>query len=156
MTATPATASPLVDRLASATLVHMDARVVAFHLLGTALDQTDEIFTAVRDGVIQAQTSTLTLYQVLAELYRRGDAARARDVALGLQVHPGLEMIACDADISIQAAEVRAQLGGRPERAVQIATALLKGAEIYLTTGSGLRRLAGMTVLNVEDFAANG
>ncbi len=30
-------------------------------------------------------------------------------------------------------------------------TALVAGAEVYLTTGSGIRRIAGMSVVNVED-----
>ncbi len=145
----------LIDQLARATLVHVDARVLAFHLLGDPriTRQTDEILRAIREGLIHTQTSTVTLYQILTEVYRQGEKELARQVARTLQVHPGLAIVSVSPEIAIQAAEVRAQLGGRPERAIQIATALVAGAEIYLTTGSGIRRIAGMTVLNAEDYA---
>ena len=143
----------LEERLARAALVHVDARVFALHLIGRApTAQTELAFSGIASGSIKAQTSSLTLYQVLAEVYRQGKPDAARDVARNLRLYPRLGIVSASPEIAIQAAEVRARLGGRPERALQIATALVSGAEVYLTTGSGLRRIAGMQVLNVEDF----
>lgn len=143
----------LEGRLARAALVHVDARVFALHLSGRGpTRQTELAFSGIASGSIRAQTSSLTLYQVLAEVYRQGKPTAARDVARNLRLYPRLDIVSASPGIAIQAAEVRAQLGGRPERALQIATALVSGAEVYLTSGSGLRRIAGMQVLNVEDF----
>ncbi len=143
----------LEERLARAELVHVDARVFALHLIGRGpTRQTDIALSGIASGSIRAQTSSLTLYQILAEVYRQGRPASARDVARNLRLYPRLEIVSASPEIAIQAAEVRARLGGRPERALQIATALVSGAELYLTSGSGLRRIAGMHVLNVEDF----
>ncbi|MDE2877500.1 MAG: PIN domain-containing protein [Gemmatimonadota bacterium] len=143
----------LEGRLAGAGLVHVDARVFALHLSGRgSTRQTELAFSGIASGSIRAQTSSLTLYQILAEVYRQGKPAAARDVARNLRLYPRLDIVSASPEIAIQAAEVRAQLGGRPERALQIATALVSGAEVYLTSGSGLRRIAGMQVLNVEDF----
>ena len=143
----------LEEHLAGAGLIHVDARVFALHLTGTGpTEQTDITFSGIASGRIKAQTSSLTLYQVLAEVYRQGKLGLARDVARHMRLYPRLGIVAASAEIAIQAAEVRARLGGRPERARQIATALVSGAEVYLTSGSGLRRIAGMRVLNVEDF----
>jgi predicted nucleic acid-binding protein len=143
----------LAERLARAELVHVDARVFALHLIGRGpTRQTDIAFSGIAGGSIKAQTSSLTLYQILAEVYRQGRPASARDVARNMRLYPRLEIVSASPEIAIQAAEVRARLGGRPERALQIATALVSGAELYLTSGSGLRRIAGMRVLNVEDF----
>jgi predicted nucleic acid-binding protein len=145
--------TPLIERLADARLVHVDARVLALHLLGDPrfIPVTRPVMTAIREGGIQAQTSALTLYQILAELYRAGKSRLASDVGRALQVHAGLEVVSASPQISAQAAEVRAQLGGKPERALQIATALVQGADIYLTTESGLRRIVGMRIVNLED-----
>lgn len=143
----------LEARLTGAELVHVDARVFAVHLIGRGpTSQTDIVFSGIASGGIRAQTSSLTLYQILAEVYRQGKPASARDVARKMRLYPRLDILSASPEIAIQAAEVRAQLGGRPERALQIATALVSGAEVYLTSGSGLRRIAGMHVLNVEDF----
>ena len=146
---------PLSDRLTEAHLVHIDARIFALHLLAdpAASPVTRDLVSGMREGRVRAQTSVMTLYQLLAELYRRGEAPRAAGLARDLTVHGGLEIVPASAEIAIQAAEVRAQLGGRPERAIQVATALVGRADIFLTTGSTLRRIAGMTVLNLEDFS---
>ena len=146
----------LEERLTRAALVHVDAHVFALHLIGRGptkqTRQTDLAFSGIASGSIRAQTSSLTLYQILVEVYRQGRPASARDVARNVRLYPRLDIVEASAEIAVQAAEVRAQLGGRPERALQIATALVAGAEVYLTSGSGLRRIAGMHVLNVEDF----
>lgn len=142
-------------RLAGSHLVHIDARVLAFHLLADPAMSpiTREVVAGMREGRVRAQTSVMTLYQLLAELYRRGESGRAADLARDLSVHAGLELVPTTAEIAIQAAEVRAQLGGRPERALQVATALVGRADVFLTTGSTLRRIAGMSVVNLEDFS---
>ena len=145
----------LSQRLAQAHLVHIDARIFALHLVGApeTLSLTREVVSGMREGRIRGQTSVMTLYQLLAELYRRGEPARAADLARDLMVHTGLAVIPASPDIAVQAAEVRAQLGGRPERALQVATALVERADVFLTTDSGLRRIAGMSVVNLEDFS---
>ncbi len=145
----------LSERLAQAHLVHIDARVFALHLVGNPkmVALTREVISGLREGRIRGQTSVMTLYQLLAELYRQGEASRAADLARDLMVHTGLAMVPASPDIAVQAAEVRAQLGGRPERALQVATALVGRADVFLTTESGLRRIAGMSVVNLEDFS---
>ena len=148
----------LLAQLREAKLVHVDARVLALHLLGdeSALtSQVDSVMEALKSGAFRAQTSSLSLYQILAEVYRSGQSDLAGEVAKALQVYTGLSMIPATPDVAVQAAEVRAQLGGRPERALQIATALVGKAEVYLTTRSGLKRIAGMSVVNLEDYASN-
>jgi predicted nucleic acid-binding protein len=145
----------LRERLNAADLVHVDARVFAYHLIAENpyAELTRVVFGGMQTGAVRAQTSSLALYQLLAEVYRRGEDDRAREIARMLTVHQGLDMVPVTPDVAMQAAQVRAQLGGRPERAVQIATALAAGAEIFLTQGSGLRRIVGMAVINLEDFA---
>lgn len=141
-------------RLDAADLVHLDPRVFAYHLIGATIysDLTGVVFEGMRRRAFRAQTSSFALYQILVEVYRRGEEARATELAKMITVHTGLELVPVTTDIAVQAANVRAQLGGRPERAVQIATALLGGADVYLTEGSGLRRIVGMTVVNLEDY----
>jgi predicted nucleic acid-binding protein len=146
--------SALRERLEAAELVHVDARVFGYHLIeeNPYADLTGVVFAGMQAGSVRAQTSSLALYQLLAEVYRHGEDDRAKEIARTLTIHKGLELVPVTADVAVQAAQVIAQLGGRPERAVQIATALAGGAEIFLTQGSGLRRIVGMVVVNLEDF----
>jgi predicted nucleic acid-binding protein len=145
----------VASRLGEGRLVHVDARVFALHLLGdpSVLPLTRDLVRGIRDGGIKAQTSVLTLYQLLAEVYRRGLSSESAEIARTITIHGGLELVDVTPEISIQAAEVRAQLGGRPERALQVATALVRRADVFLTTESGLRRIAGMAVTNLVDLA---
>ena len=141
-------------RLEEAGSVLIDARVVGLHLLADPrfLDLTRLVFAGLRAGAIRGQISAMALYQLLAEVFRRGQEEQARQIATILTVHPGLELLPVTAEIAVQAAQVRAQLGGRTERALQIATGLVGGADLYLTQNSGLRRIVGMSVMNLEDF----
>lgn len=142
----------VLDGLPEGALIHVDARVFALYMLGDKFfgDQIAAVMKMAGSGALGVQTSVVTLYQILAEVYRRARPDLAGEVSKILQVHPGLSLVPTTTDVAIQAAEVRAQLGGGPERAIQIATALVGGASVYLTTESGLRRIAGMSVVNLE------
>lgn len=142
------------DRLEEARRVHLDPRALAAHLLAVPgqVELTRLLFEGLGDGGVSGQTSSLSLFQLLAEPYRRGRDEAAASAADYLTAVRGLEIVPVSASIARQAAEVRARLGGRSERSVQIATALGADADLYLTRDSGLRRIAGMEVLDLADF----
>ncbi|MFQ5888525.1 MAG: type II toxin-antitoxin system VapC family toxin [Gemmatimonadota bacterium] len=144
------------ELLAEAGRVHIDAPVIAYHLLAhpAYVELTRLLFAGLRAGEFGAQTSALSLYQTLVEPYRRGDGKLALLAERYLGAIPGLEILPVTGAVARQAAEVTAQLGGRVERAVQIASALVGGAALFLTSRSGLRRVAGMQVISLESFAA--
>ena len=144
------------ERLEEARRLHVDARVIAFHLLATDgyLNLTRLLFAALRSGEVRGQTSAVTLYQLLSEVYRAGETPVADRLLRTLTVVPGLEVVPLTPPLAAQAAHVRARLGGRSERAMQIATALAGDVDVFLTQGSGLRRIAGMTVIDLDDYAA--
>ena len=134
--------------------MHVDARVLAYHLLGRPpyADLARLLLDGVRSGRIAAQTSSLSLYQLLAEPYRTGSGEAAGRVARFVSAFPGLDMVPVGASVARQAAQVQARLGGRPERSIQVATALAGDADLFVTRGSGLRRIAGMEVLDLDDY----
>lgn len=142
------------DRLEEARRVHLDPRALAAHLLAVPgqVELTRQLFEGLREGDVTGQTSALSLYQLLVDAYRQGEDGAAGDAADYLTAFRGLEIVPVSAAVARQAAEVRARLGGRSERAVQIATALDARADLYLTRDSGLRRIAGMEVLDLTDF----
>lgn len=144
------------DRLEGARLVHLDARIVAYHLLAEAqyADLTGLLFRGLESGDVAGQTSAVTLYQLLVEPYRQGRMEAANRAADYLSAFRNLELVPVDPELATQAAQVRARLGGRVERALQIATALDREADVYLTEDSGLRRVAGMEIVSLEDYLA--
>lgn len=142
------------ERLEAAGRVHVDARVLAVHLLADEryVGLTRLLFAGLDAGEVEAQTSSVSLYQVLTEPYRRRRDDDARSVADYLTALRGLEVVPVDGDVARRAAQVRARLGGRPERAMQIATALEGDADLLLAQGSGIRRVAGTEVLDLDDY----
>lgn len=147
-------AGKLRSALASASRVHVDASILALHMAGdrryTPLTRT--LLEMLAEGELAASTSALSIYQLLVEAYRRGEAETAATAERYLTTLPGLDVVDLTPAIAGQAAQVRAQLGGSVERAVQIATALSEGAHVYLTQRSAFRRVAGMSVESLELF----
>lgn len=145
-------------RLGGAEKLHLDARVLARHLLGDGPPAalTGALFRALQEGEARAQTSVLSLFQLLVEPYRREAADRAARATKYLSTLPGLELVPVSEEIARQAAEVSARLGSETASSVQIATALAGEADVYLTEGSSLRRIAGTAVVNLEDFLQAG
>ncbi len=143
------------ERLEGASLVHVAPRPLAAHLLGRErhLGLTRLLFDVLSEGTVGGQTSAISFYQLLVEPCRSGREEEARRVGDHLGAVRGLEVVPVTAGLAAQAARVRARLGGRTERALQIATALDEGADLYVDLDSGLRRVAGTEVLDLEDYA---
>ncbi|MFQ5746802.1 MAG: PIN domain-containing protein [Gemmatimonadota bacterium] len=134
--------------------VHIDARVLALHVAASArhVDLTRQLFAGLRAGEFNAQTSSMSIFQIVVEPFRRGDEETAGQAERWLSALPGLEVLPVTAAVARQAAQVKAQLGGRTERAVQLATALEGGARLFLTDRSSIRRIAGMQLEALEAF----
>lgn len=144
----------LRSRLEEAGGVHLDARVIGYHLLGSRpeVELTRLVFAAIREGAVDARTSAITLYQLLAEPYRRGEAEVAEEAGKLLSGLRGLEVVPVTGELAGQAARVRARLGTGTAASVQIATAVTREAGLFLTDGSGLRRVAGVRVENLANY----
>lgn len=142
------------ERLEAADRVHVGGRVLAHHLLGderyTAL--TRLFFEGVRGGAVEGVTSSISLYQLLVEPYRRGRTDDADTAGSLLTALRGVELVDVTPAIARRAAQVRARLGGRTERALQMATALEVGADVFLAQGSGIRRILGTAVVDLDGY----
>ncbi len=151
-----ADANDLRSVLTEAERIHVDASVLALHILGHPryLPLTRLLFSLLSEDRVRASTSAVSVYQLLVEAYRRGEGDTARKAEQHLSTIPGLDVIPMTSAIARQAAEVRAQLGGSVERAIQIATALGGRAEVYLTQHSAFRRVAGMKVESLDLYSA--
>lgn len=148
-------AAALQSVLRSAIRVHVDASVLALHLTGhrryTPL--TRMLLGLLAEDELSATTSAISVYQLLVEAYRRGEADTATTAERYLTTIPGLSVVDVTPAIARQASQVRAQLGGSTERALQIATALSARAEVYLTQRSAFRRVAGMSVESLDLYS---
>jgi len=143
------------EHIEEARRLHLDPAVIGYHLIGQPpfVELTRLLFAGLRADKVQAQTSAISFYQLLTEPYRRGRedlALRAYKYLTGLR---GLEIVPVTGVVAQQAAEVQARLGGSHERSIQIATALRRGVRAYVTDKTALRRVAGMEIISLGDYA---
>jgi predicted nucleic acid-binding protein len=145
------------EDVAGAGRVHLDPTVLARHLRGRPphAELTAALFEVSADGGPALQTSAFSVFQLMAEPYRHGEAELAEKAATYLSAGP-VELVVVSEDVALRAAEVRARLGFGPGRCVQIATALESGADRYLVDSSPLRRIAEVRILDLEGYLGPG
>lgn len=118
------------------------------------LDIVHPFFEALDHGQFTAITSIVTLLEVLVYPLRRGDAwlaQRYRDILLNAQ---GLTTFQLSQDIAEEAARLRAVHNIRTPDAIQLATAIYRGASFFLTNDARLPSPPGLTMLVLNELKA--
>jgi predicted nucleic acid-binding protein len=112
---------------------------------------TDLIFAWIERTGSSAVTSTITMTELLVQLYRESDDQRADQFYGLLSTYPNLEWVAPSLEIADLAAEIRALHRLRTPDALQAATALHSRA-VLLTNDPVFQRITGLEALVLEDF----
>lgn len=113
-----------------------------------------EVFAHLVSGARTAVTSTLTLAELLARPYERGQRDRAGSLRAALVATPNLTLKSLDAETADRAAALRGRHGLSLADAVQVATGILDGAEALLTNDRRLAREGlPLSVLVLDDVA---
>lgn len=117
------------------------------------VDTVRPFFAALTAGEFRVVTSVLTLSEALVQPVRHNDthlAARYRSILLNT---PGLLTMPVCTEIVERATDIRAaHRNVRLPVAVQLATALIGGADFFLTNDIALPPLPGLKMLVVEDL----
>lgn len=114
----------------------------------------EAFFTAVQNGEIGCVTSTLTIAEVLVHPFRRGRMDLVSDYQEVLNASPDIKAFAVTSDIAEAAAKLRASFDLRTPDAIQIATALVSQASLFLTNDKKLTKVPGLKALTVADAMA--
>jgi predicted nucleic acid-binding protein len=116
------------------------------------LELVRPLFQAIDQGKIRAVTSVVTLIEVLVRPLREKNvelAMRYREILTRAQ---HLTTYALDESMAFQAAELRASLNLRTPDAIQIATALVGGADTLITNDKRLRVPANLSRIVLDDL----
>ncbi|GBC86430.1 hypothetical protein HRbin12_00419 [bacterium HR12] len=111
-----------------------------------------QVLEAVDVGRVRAVSSTLALAEILVQPYRRGRAdlvARYREILAG---SPNLQLLALDDRIAAEAARIRASLDIRLPDAAHLATAVVAGADTFVTNDVRLRPFREVRVVLLRDL----
>jgi len=110
-------------------------------------------FSAVDAGEIQLVTSTVTLLEVLVHPLRHKDTSLAQkynDILLGSR---NIATMPVTPLIALTAAQLRAEHNLNTPDAIQLATAIDRQAEVFLTNDRSFPKMQSITVMRLTDIA---
>ena len=108
------------------------------------------------DDPLQAITSVITVTEVMVRPFQLGQQELARAYERRLTGQRGLTVIPVDTDIAVRAAELRARYRFPVPDAVQLATAIETGCQLFVTNDSRLRRVTEIPIAVLSDYLAAG
>jgi predicted nucleic acid-binding protein len=144
------------QRLSEHRLIGLDTAVFIYHLEGHPkyLSLTRSVLRAVQSGVCQGVVSTVTIMELTVHPWRVNRADVARQYEMLLANFPNLKLIDVNRDVARRAAQLRARYNLRPADALQVATALLNHATLWVSNDKKLKRLEPeIAVIGLDDFA---
>ncbi len=118
------------------------------------IDLVRPLFQAVDRGQVRAVTSAVTLIEVLVHPLRENNtalAARYREI-LTRSTH--LATLPVSEEIALKAAELRVTHNLRTPDAIQVATAVVAGAAVFVTNDKRLRLPESLRRIVLDDLLA--
>jgi predicted nucleic acid-binding protein len=100
-----------------------------------------EIVAGIQAGRFSGFASALVLSELLVPYFKAGDERRAAELREAVTSSANLRVVPAGAQISTEAARLRARFGLRTPDAVHAATALHSNADVFVTNDARLRRL---------------
>jgi predicted nucleic acid-binding protein len=128
--------------------IALDTNLFIYHLEGNPAHaaSTASLFGKIEAGRLSAVASVLVLHEILAGVHKAGhsdEAPRYRDLLLAF---PNLEFLPYDAHAASISADLRARYALRTPDAVHLATAIVAGADAFVTNDAALRRVREIRV----------
>lgn len=116
------------------------------------LETLQHIFLRIDEGNLSAFSSYITLMEVLVkpiETQALDLARQYRDLLIG---SPGFDLYPLERTVAEKAANLRSKYKLKSPDAIQIATAILFGAQIFLTNDSGFKKVTEIEVLTLDEL----
>lgn len=129
-------------------IVALDTNIFIYHFEDNPAygAYTERLFERVESGRLLAVTSTLTLHEILTGARKAGDPDLVESYRTLLCTFPNLHIVPFDAAVADISSDLRARYGVRTPDAIQVATAIHRGAETFVTNDSALRRIREIKV----------
>jgi len=135
-------------------LVALDTCCFIYHFEANRryLPLTRLLFRRIEEGAISAVTSSITLTELLTGPKRLGNDALAQEYEELLAIFPNLEIVPVDWKIAARAADFRAEFALRTPDALQLATAVCKGATLFVSNDQRFKRVKGIGIALLDDY----
>lgn len=113
---------------------------------------TAELFSLIEAGRLVAVTSSLALIEILTRPKQLGYQAAADSYKVVLATFPHLELRRSDIAITEQAADLRVRYGLSTPEAIQLATAIVDGADAFIGNTAELRAVKEIEIVLLDDL----
>lgn len=153
----PGLTGPVVEFFSRYRRVGLDTICFIYHLSRHPLYApiTGDLFAMIEAGRLQAVTSSLALIEILARPKELGNQAAVESYQVLLATFPNLELRRSDIAITEQAADLSVRYRLTPPEAIQLATAIVDGAEVFVGNSEALRGVREIKVVLLEDVRAS-
>lgn len=111
-----------------------------------------KLFLANDKGLFTFVTSTITLLEVLVRPIREGMSLIVEQYKHILFESPGIEIVSIDSDVAITAARLRARHNLKTPDALQLAVAIERKANYFLTNDLALKGVTEIKVITPENI----
>ena len=125
----------LQERLKLATRIGLDTPIFIYHMEANPvyLPITKLIFSSIAHGKQQAITSVISLMEINVHPFRQGREDVARKYETLLINYPNLKICDITREIVRQAARLRANYRLHSADALQVASCMVNGAQVFIT-----------------------
>jgi len=147
-------AQDFITLLGKHRLVALDTCCFIYHFEANRryLPLTRVLFRHIEEGVTSAVTSSLTLTELLTGPKRLSNDALAQEYQEILAIFPNLEIVPVDWEIAARAADFRAEFSLRTPDALQLATAVCKGATLFISNDQRFKKVDVIGVALLDDY----
>ncbi len=111
-------------------------------------------FADLAQGQLRIVTSTVTLLEVLVHPLRHGDEVLAHQYNDILLSSPHVSTLPVTYATAQEAAELRARHSLKTPDAIQLATAIIHGATVFLTNDRDFPHISGIQILRMHEIKA--
>ncbi len=146
----------ITERLTRVSRIAFDTSIFIYHLEGNPvyLPLTQEILSGIERGRWQGITSTITLMELNVKPIQLGRVDIARQYEAILVNFPNLAIHDVNREVARTAARLRADFRVRPPDALQVSTALVFHADVFITNDQHLKCLQALIdVLVINEFS---
>ncbi len=119
------------------------------------LGLTTQVLSLVESGAIICSTSCLTLMEILAKPMKRGREDLVEDYKMLFETFPNLTLIPLGTSVAYMAAYFKSAYSLKPSDSVQIASAVVSGADHFLTNDNDLVSIKELNICYMDQIVKN-
>jgi predicted nucleic acid-binding protein len=143
------------QQLANHSVIGLDTSIFIYHLEANTryLALTKAVLNGVQSGQWRAVTSTVTIMELTVHPWRINRPDIAHQYEALLANFPNLSVMDVSRDVARKAAQLRASHNLQPADALQVATAIMNQATVWVSNDKKLKRLAPLIdVVILDEF----